>query len=189
MAVQPLYSAVVIGASAGGLFALTFLLEHLPVDYRLPILVVQHRSKDERGLLEEVLQDKCSVRVLQANEKEKIRGGTVYVAPPDYHLLVESDMTFSLTADDKVNYSRPSIDVLFETAADVYRERLIGIVLTGANSDGRRGIEMIRRFNGLTIAQDPKEAEFPVMPRASIESGAVKSVLTLKEIKSFLLSQ
>jgi len=178
----------VIGASAGGLSALTLILEGLPADYRLPVLLVQHRSKDERGLLEEVLQDKCSVRVTQANEKEKISGGTVYVAPPDYHLLVEGDMTISLTADDKVNYSRPSIDVLFETAADAYRERLVGIVLTGANSDGRHGIEMIRSFNGLTIAQDPKEAEFPAMPRAAIESGAVKSILTLKEIKSLLLS-
>jgi two-component system chemotaxis response regulator CheB len=182
------YSAVVIGASAGGLHALTTILEELPIDYRLPVLVVQHRSKDERGLLEEILQDKCSIRVLQANEKEVITNGTVYLAPPDYHLLVEQDKTFSLTSDDKVNYSRPSIDVLFETAAEVYRDKLVGIILTGANSDGRRGIETIRNFHGLTIAQDPREAEFPVMPLASINSGAVEKVFNLVEIKSFLLS-
>lgn len=182
------YSAVVIGASAGGLNALTRILEKLPVDFPLPVMIVQHRSKDERGLLEEILQEKCMIKVRQAEEKEMIKGGTVYIAPPDYHLLVEYDRTFSLTTDEKVNFSRPSIDVLFETAADVYRKNLVGIVLTGANSDGRRGIEAIRRYNGHTIAQDPAEAEFPAMPQASINSGAVKSVLSLDQIKEFLLS-
>jgi two-component system chemotaxis response regulator CheB len=188
MSGQTGYHAVVIGASAGGLSALTMVLANLPVDFRLPVMVVQHRSKDEKGLLEVILQEKCIIRVQQANEKEKINAGTVYIAPPDYHLLVENDLTFSLTSDEKVNFSRPSIDVLFETAAEVYREKLVGIIMTGANSDGRRGIEAIRRFNGLTIAQDPKEAYFPVMPLSSIESGAVKKILKLNEIKDFLLS-
>lgn len=183
------YSAIVIGASAGGLKALIYLLEDLPPSYKLPIMIVQHRSKDERGLLEEVLQQNCEIRVLQANEKENIKGGTVYVAPPDYHLLVGDDFTFSLTADEKVHFSRPSIDVLFETAAEVYKDKLVGIVLTGASADGRRGIELIKRRNGMTIAQDPKEAEFPVMPKASIASGAVTSVMKLNDIKTFLLSQ
>lgn len=188
MSSDPGYKAVVIGASAGGLSALTRVLEKLPANFALPIMVVQHRSKDERGLLEEVLQEKCNIRVTQANEKEEIGGNSVYIAPPDYHLLVESDMTFSLTTDDKVNFSRPSIDVLFETAAEVYRRTLIGIVLTGANSDGRRGIEAIRRCGGLTIAQDPAEAEFPAMPQASISSGAVTRVLSLNDIRAFLLT-
>lgn len=182
------YKAVVIGASAGGLYALTQLLENLPVDYRLPVIIVQHRSKDERGLLEEILQEKCRIRVQQANEKETIESGTVYIAPPDYHLLVESDMTFSLTTDEKVNFSRPSVDVLFETAADVYRSSLIGIVLTGANNDGRKGIEAVRKYDGMTVAQDPEEAEFPSMPSAAIKSGAVLKVLKLTDIKNFLLS-
>lgn len=182
------YKAVVIGASAGGLNALTRLLEELPADFPFPVIIVQHRSKDERGLLEEILQEKCVIRIQQANEKEKIENGTVYIAPPDYHLLVEGDLTFSLTTDEKVNFSRPSIDVLFETAADVYRNALIGIILTGANADGRRGIETIRRYRGLTIAQDPTEAEFPSMPQAAVGSGAVLKVLTLNDIKNFLLS-
>lgn len=185
---DPGYKAVVIGASAGGLNALTRLLEKLPADYPMPVMIVQHRSKDERGLLEEILQEKCSIRVQQANEKEAISNGVVYVAPPDYHLLVERDMTFSLTADEKVNYSRPSIDVLFETAADVYRSKLIGIVLTGANADGCHGIELIHQYRGMTIAQDPGDAEFPVMPQAAIASGAVDKVLRLDEIKDLLLS-
>jgi two-component system, chemotaxis family, protein-glutamate methylesterase/glutaminase len=182
------YSAVVIGVSAGGLSALTVVLEDLPADYHLPVIVVQHRSKDEKGLLEEILQDKCDIRVQQADEKEKITGGVVYTAPPDYHLLVEKDFTFSLTMDEKVNYARPSIDVLFETAAEIYRDKLVGIVLTGANSDGSKGVETIRQFNGLTIAQDPKEAEYPAMPLASIKTGAVSMILKLDEIKFFLLS-
>lgn len=182
------HKAIVIGASAGGLNALTQVLSKLPANYPIPVVIVQHRSKDERGLLEEILQEKCSIRVQQANEKEAIVGGVVYVAPPDYHLLVERDMTFSLTTDEKVNFSRPSIDVLFETAAEVYRSRLIGIVLTGANSDGRRGTETIHRYGGMIIAQDPAEAEFPAMPQAAIASGVVSKVLLLKDISSLLLT-
>ena len=183
------YDTIVIGTSAGGLHALITLLEELPADYRIPVIVVQHRLKDEKDLLEEVLQQKCSIRVRQADEKESIMKGCVYVAPPDYHLLVERNMTFSLTADEKVNYARPSIDVLFETAAEVYAEKLMGIILTGANSDGRRGVEAIRRSRGFTIAQDPGEAEFPEMPKAAIASGAVDKVLSLQEIKKILLMQ
>ncbi|HZY79730.1 MAG TPA: chemotaxis protein CheB [Cyclobacteriaceae bacterium] len=183
------YGAVVIGTSAGGLNALTQLLTALPYDFPLPVMIVQHRSKDERGLLEEVLQEKCKIEVRQANEKEPISGETVYIAPPDYHLLVERDRTFSLTTDAKVNFSRPSIDVLFETAAEVYRSKLVGIILTGANDDGSNGIKMIRNFNGFTIAQDPKEAEFPAMPLAAIKTGSIQSILNLTNITNFLLSQ
>jgi two-component system chemotaxis response regulator CheB len=139
-------------------------------------------------LLEEILQEKCKIRVQQADEKEEIKNGVAYIAPPDYHLLVETDMTFSLTTDEKVNFSRPAIDVLFETAADVYKNKLVGVVLTGANNDGCRGIEAIHRYGGVTIAQDPLEAEFPSMPQAAISSGAVMKVLTLNDIKNFLLS-
>jgi two-component system chemotaxis response regulator CheB len=187
---QRRYSAIVIGTSAGGLHALIALLEELPRDYRMPVIIVQHRIKDDRGeLLEEVLQQKCSIIVTQANEKESILNGRVYFAPPDYHLLVDSDLTFSLTADEKVNYARPSIDVLFETAAEVYKDKLAGIILTGANSDGRRGIEIIKSYRGLTIAQDPQEADYPEMPKSAIASGAVDKILSLKDIKKFLLTQ
>src|SRR4051812_24291717 len=107
------YDAIVIGASAGGLYVLMHILKPLPADYPIPVILVQHRSKDERQLLEEVLQQHCSIRIKQADEKEKICAGVVYIAPPDYHLLIEQDGTFSLNFDAPVNYSRPSIDVLF----------------------------------------------------------------------------
>ncbi len=181
------YKAIVIGASAGGLFALSFVLEELPADFPVPVMIVQHRSKDQRDLLEEVLQSKCRIRIKQADEKEKIESGLVYIAPPDYHLLVEADRTFSLSADEPVRFSRPSIDVLFETAATVFKDSLIGIIFTGASNDGAAGMAAIKKYGGLTIAQDPAEAQFPYMPAASIETKEVKHIWTLSVIKSFLL--
>ncbi|MEI9944316.1 MAG: chemotaxis protein CheB [Chitinophagaceae bacterium] len=180
------YKAIVVGTSAGGLYALTELLQGLPVNYPVPVIVVQHRSKDQRDLLEEVLQSKCVIKIKQADEKENINSGYVYIAPPDYHLLVEDDKTFSLSADEAVRYSRPSIDVLFQSAAMAFKNSLIGIILTGANSDGATGMMTIKKYGGLTIAQDPGEAQFPVMPRASIENG-VDHTWTLKDIHQFLL--
>lgn len=166
---------------------LTTILQELPADYPIPVLVVQHRAKDQKSLLEEVLQSKAEIRVKQADEKEKIKAGTVYIAPPDYHLLVESDMTLSLSSDELVRYSRPAIDVLFESAADVFRESLIGIVLSGASNDGTAGIEAIATYGGLTIAQDPAEAEYSYMPKAAVDSKKVKHILTLSQIQTFLL--
>ena len=182
------FQIVVIGASAGGLHALSVLLEKLPSDYLLPIIVVQHRSKDQRELLEEVLQSKCRLFVKQADEKESICTGYVYIAPPDYHLLVEQSKTFSLTSDKHVKYSRPSIDLLFETAADVYNEKLIGIILTGANNDGSEGLLHVKNRGGLTIVQDPATAEFPYMPDASIRLGAAHWITSLEEIATYLYS-
>jgi two-component system, chemotaxis family, protein-glutamate methylesterase/glutaminase len=181
------YEAIVIGTSAGGLYSLIDILQHLPSDYRIPIIIVQHRSKDHRELLEEVLQHKCKINIVQAEEKESVLPGQVYIAPPDYHLLIESDKRFSLTSDELVKHSRPSIDVLFESAAVVYKEKLIGIVLTGASSDGAVGIAMFKRYGGITLAQDPAEAAFPYMPKASIETRKVDKVLSLEKIREFLL--
>jgi two-component system chemotaxis response regulator CheB len=178
-----------MGTSAGGLQALSLLLRDLPADYPLPVLVVQHRAKDQRSLLEEVLQTKTKIRVKQADEKESLQKGHVYVAPPDYHLLVEEDRTLSLSSDEQVRFSRPSIDVLFESSAVVFKEGLVGIILTGASNDGASGIESIARYGGITIAQDPKEAEYPYMPQASIDTRKIKHVWTLEKIKSFLLEQ
>lgn len=182
------YKAVVMGTSAGGLYVLFDLLKQLPKDYPLPVMIVQHRSKDQRELLEEILQNRCSIRIQQAEEKEQIAAGNVYIAPPDYHLLVESDFTLSLSADEHVSYSRPSIDILFESAAFAYGPSLIGIILTGANSDGAAGLATIRQQGGLTIAQDPEEAAFPMMPASAIKRG-VDHVWTLKQIGAFLIEQ
>ncbi|PZR27213.1 MAG: chemotaxis protein CheB [Citrobacter freundii] len=183
------YQAIVIGTSAGGLFALSFLLERLPADFSLPVIIVQHRMNDQHQLelLEGILQVKCKLPVKQADEKEPITNGIVYLAPPGYHLLVESDRTFSLSVDKPVSYSRPSIDVLFETAAYVYREGLIGIILTGANKDGAAGITAISECGGLTIAQNPDEAQYPSMPAAAIATKTVRRICTLEEICNFLL--
>ncbi len=181
------YKAIVIGTSAGGLLALSTLLEKIPSDYAIPIIIVQHRSKEPRDLLEEILQSKCNVKVKQVDEKEKIENGVVYIAPPDYHLLIENDFTFSLSVDEPVRFSRPSIDVLFESAATVYKDKLIGIILTGTNNDGALGIQSIARHNGLTIVQQPKEAKFPAMPLAAMRTKKIKHILTLAEIQTFLL--
>jgi two-component system chemotaxis response regulator CheB len=173
---------IVIGTSAGGLAALSTLLEKISSDYFRPVIVVQHRYRDQNNLLEDVLQAKCKIKIKQADEKEKIEKGIVYIAPPDYHLLIEKDLTFSLSSDDLVSYSRPSIDVLFESAALALGRSLIGILLTGANSDGANGMQKIRAYGGLTIAQSPAEAAFPYMPQAAIDNKSAMLVLTLAEI-------
>jgi two-component system, chemotaxis family, protein-glutamate methylesterase/glutaminase len=187
MEIKKEYDAIVIGASAGGLYAMISLLQPLPANYPIPVMVVQHRAKDERSLLEEVLQQKCLIRIKQADEKEEIKPGIVYFAPPNYHLLIENNGTFSLSYDVPVNYSRPSIDVLFETAADVFKQHLLGIILTGANKDGAAGIKKIRTLGGVTIAQDPGTADYPEMPQAAINTGAVQHILTPAAIGSLLL--
>jgi two-component system chemotaxis response regulator CheB len=182
------YKAIVIGASAGGLRALSMLLATLPAQYPLPLIIVQHRAKTEDQLLEDVLQHKTSLTIKQADEKERIKPGVAYFAPPDYHLMIEDTETFSLSSDEPVQYSRPSIDVLFGSAAQFYKTGLIGVLLTGANDDGSEGIRQISRRGGLTIVQDPDEAEYQVMPRAAIRTHEVKRILTLKEIIHFLQS-
>ncbi|MBA4058298.1 MAG: chemotaxis protein CheB [Marivirga sp.] len=180
------YLAIVIGVSNGGLNALSTILSGIPKNYQTPIIIVQHRSKGERDLLEAVLQQKCEITIKQADEKENIVGGLVYIAPPDYHLMIEADRTFSLSIDASVRYSRPSIDVLFESAAEVYKDKLIGIILTGSNDDGANGMRSIHQNGGFTIAQNPGEAKDGAMPLASIRTGAVRQVLLLKEIQAFM---
>lgn len=181
------YKAIVIGASAGGLNVLSKILKKLPLDFSLPVIIAQHRSKDERELLEEVLQSKCKIKVKQADEKEKIENGIVYCAPPNYHLLIERNCTFSLSGDMLVNYSRPSIEVLFETAASVYKNKLVGIILTGANNDGSKGIKVIKEYGGMTIAQNPQTTEYPSMPQAAVDTGCVDFVWEIEQITDFLL--
>jgi len=182
------YEAVVVGVSAGGLFALSMILEKLPAGYPIPVIIIQHRSKEEKTLLEEVLQAKCGVRIKQADEKEPVTGGTVYLGPADYHLLIERDRCFSLSCEGPVNFSRPSIDILFETASEVYKDKVVGIILTGASNDGAAGIQAIRRQGGITIAQDPVEAQFPYMPGAAIGTGSVLHIFKLELIKDYLLT-
>ncbi|WP_028585325.1 chemotaxis protein CheB [Desulfogranum mediterraneum] len=180
------YEAVVIGVSAGGFRALHTLLSELPDHFTLPVMIVQHRKASAENYLVTSLNKNCRLLVKEADEKEKITSGTVYLAPGDYHLLVEKDKTLSLSIDEPVCYSRPSIDVLFETAAATYQAGLIGIILTGANSDGSAGIRSIKAGGGLTISQHPETAEADTMPLAAIATKAVDYILTLQEISPFL---
>lgn len=186
MIVKNRYEAVVIGSSAGGLNALKTIFKSLDRSFRIPFIIVQHISPDSENYLIQILNDLNRLSVKEADEKEVPRQGMAYLAPPNYHLLVEPDRSFTLTVDERVNYARPSIDVLFETAAEAYRDALIGIVLTGANNDGSKGLKKIKEFGGLTIVQDPENAEVDSMPRAAIRTARVDHILTLEGIAAFL---
>lgn len=180
------YKAIVIGTSAGGLSALIKILSPLSRNFPIPIVIVQHRAKDNKSLLEQVLQQRCKIKIKQADEKEAILGGYVYIAPSDYHLLIESNQTFSLTSDEPHLFSRPSIDVLFQSASLVYRDKLVAIILSGSNSDGAEGIASVKKYGGLTIAQEPGEAEFEEMPKAAIKTKSITYIWTLCQIGDYL---
>ncbi|MCF8303542.1 MAG: chemotaxis protein CheB [Bacteroidales bacterium] len=180
------YKAVVIGSSAGGLDALRALLTRINRSFSLPIVIVQHLSPLSDNYLSNYLDNLSDLRVKEVEEKERIEPGIAYIAPPNYHVLIEENRTFALTVDEKVNYARPSVDVLFESAAYVYRSSLIGIVLTGANNDGSKGLKIIKQYGGLAIVQDPKTAYVDTMPRSAMETVKVDHVLNLEEIADFL---
>lgn len=181
------YEAIVVGVSAGGMEALCTILPSLPANFSCPVIIVQHMHPESGGYLPTILNKKCQTTVKEADEKEQIGPGVIYIAPPNYHLLIEKDRTFSLSLEEPVNFSRPSIDVLFESAADAYRERLVGVILTGANKDGSRGLKRIKEMGGLAIVQDPLTAEIDSMPRAAISAVNVDYVLPLDQIGPFLV--
>lgn len=178
--------AVVIGASAGAVQALLALLPALPASFPLPVLVVVHVPPDRENMLVSLLQTKCRLTVKEAEDKEPIAPGVVYFAPSDYHLLVEPGASLALSADEAVNYSRPSIDVLFESAADAYGPDLVGVILSGANHDGAAGLKAVGEAGGVTIIQDPAEAMASAMPQAAQLACPAASILTLDAIASLL---
>lgn len=173
---------VVIGASAGGLKAILTLLKELGTDFPLPVVITQHIGNQSSGYLEEYLTRETGFQVKEAEDKESVAPGHVYVAPPNYHLLLEDDYTLSLSVEGKVNFSRPSIDVMFESAALAYGKGVIGIILTGANNDGSKGLKAIIEWGGKAIVQDPKTAEVDAMPLASIQLVPNAMILSLKDI-------
>ncbi len=179
--------AVVIGVSAGGMTALGILLPCLPAQFILPVIVVQHSHPRSDDFLTRYLNDKCSLRVKQAEEKEPVMPGVIYFAPPNYHLLIEMDRTFSLSEEAHVNYARPAIDVLFETAAEVYGSKLVGVILTGASADGAKGLMKIKAAGGITVVQEPRTAEAEIMPKSAISAGDVDFILPLEAIGKFLV--
>ena len=178
--------AVVIGASAGGFEALLAVLKGLPPTYPMPLVAVLHLPENHESKLPELFGYRLQMPVREARDKETLAPGVLYFAPSGYHLLVETDRTFSLSCEERVNYARPSIDVLFETAADAYGKSLAGILLTGANYDGAAGLAGMKVAGGLTIVQDPATAEVPTMPRAAIRRMAPDFILPLAEIRSLL---
>ena len=178
--------AVVIGTSAGGVEALSRILPALPPALAVPILIVIHLPRDRDSLLPQIFQPKCARPVCEAEDKEPIAPGTVYFAPPDYHLLVDAGPQLALSSDPLVNFSRPSIDVLFESAADTFGERLAAVLLTGANHDGAAGLEAVHRAGGVTVVQDPADAQVPVMVESALRRTAADFVLTLTQIERLL---
>ena len=179
--------AVVIGASAGGVHALLALLSGLPTHFSLPIIAVLHLPKERDSRLADVFQQRLSMSVREAADKEAIAPSTLYFAGSGYHLSIETDRTFSLSCEDPVNYSRPSIDVLMESAADAYGSSLAGILLTGANVDGAVGLARIQQRGGMTVVQDPKEAQVATMPEAAIRYRLPSLILTLDGIRQLLI--
>jgi len=175
------YEIIVVGTSWGGLGALRALLAELPTDFDVPIALVQHRHRQSEPLLASLLQERTSLRVSEVEDKTPIAGGQVYIAPADYHLLVERGH-FALSTDKPVRFSRPSIDVTFESAADSYAERSVGVVLTGANADGARGLRRIADRGGLSLVQLPDTAESPVMPAAALRAVPEARSLPVAEI-------
>jgi two-component system, chemotaxis family, protein-glutamate methylesterase/glutaminase len=177
---------VVIGTSLGGLTALEALLPALPASFPAPIVIVQHRSKDSDGGMTTVLQRHSSLPICEVEDKMPIRAGHVYLAPPDYHLLI-GPTEFVLSIDAPVNAARPSVDVLFESAADSFGSRTIAVILTGLNTDGARGSRRVKDRGGTVIVQDPSTAEASSMPRGAVAGGPVDHVLSLDQVAPLLV--
>ena len=181
------YDLVVVGTSWGGLHALRTLVGGLPESFQMAVTLVQHRHRDSDHLLRTLLQENSSLRVFEVEDKMPLEHGHIYVAPPDYHTLVEPGH-FSLSTEAPVRFSRPSIDVTFSSAADSYSHRTVGIVLTGANADGADGLRRISDRGGLALVQDPETAESPTMPTAARKAVPRARAMSLEAIATFLAS-
>lgn len=179
---------VVIGASLGGLNALEVILSQLPKNLPVAVAIAQHRHKSSNGELIAYLQERSLLPVIEAEDKQPITPGKIFLAPADYHLLVEPGY-FALSTDPPVTYARPSIDVLFESAADAYGAQVIGIILTGASNDGAKGLAKIQAYGGKVIIQNPATAECKIMPEAAIKAVKIAQILPLAEIAPFLVCQ
>ena len=186
-ATLPRIEAVVIGASAGGVEALLTLFSELPRKFELPIIVVLHLPDERRSQLAEVFAKRVALPVKEAEDKESVTPGTLYFAAPGYHLSVEQDRSLSLSLEARLHYSRPAIDYLFESAADAYGPRLAAILLTGANQDGARGLAEVKRRGGLTVVQDPQEAQVATMPDAALALHQPDYILSLRGISRLLV--
>jgi two-component system, chemotaxis family, protein-glutamate methylesterase/glutaminase len=179
-------TGVVIGVSAGAFDALSVILPRLPDGYPPPVMVVVHLPPDKKSLMADLFAARCKVAVKEAEDKEPLCGGTVYFAPPDYHLLVEADGRLSLSSEEPVHFSRPSVDVLFESAADAFGPGLVGVVLTGANGDGAKGLKAVHDAGGVAVVQRPDTAQQTAMPLAALGECPAARAMTLDEIADYL---
>lgn len=182
VAPHPPFTAIVIGASAGGVLALQQLLDALPATLSVPVMIVLHLPRDRPSRIAELLGGSCAVPVREAEDKQPLLPGEVLFAPPDYHLLVEDARTVALSVDEPVLFSRPAIDPLFESAADCFGTGLLGILLTGASSDGTDGVAAVRRAGGTVWIQCPSEASSPLMPASALAKAGADATLTLSQI-------
>lgn len=178
--------AVVIGASAGAIEALSTILPRFHPDTSTSVIVVVHLPPDQKSMLPELFQPRCRLTVIEAEDQEPLRAGTIHFAPPDYHLLVESSTQLALSSDEPVMFSRPSIDVLFESAADIFRSRLIGVVLTGGNGDGANGLRRIVAAGGDAVVQDPETAYMAAMPEAALAACPQALRMSLDQLGDYL---
>ena len=185
---DPPFDIVAVAASAGGLNAISMLLGALPRDFPTPIVVVQHLDPRHRSLMADILSRRTTLTVKQAEQGEQLTVGTVFIAPPDRHLLVNTDDTLSLTQTELVHFLRPSADLLFESVAASHRDRAIAVVLTGTGSDGAMGVQAIKKMGGTVIAQNEQTAEFFGMPGAAIQAGCVDFTLAITEIAPALVA-
>lgn len=180
------FDAVVIGASAGGVEALCMLLPLIAIGTRASFFIVLHLPRDRPSLLTRIFQERCALPVREAQDKEPVAAGTVYVAPPDYHLLLDEGPRIALSTDEPVNFSRPAIDVLFESAADLYGDRLLGVVLSGGNQDGAAGLAAVAAAGGRIVVQHPGSAQVSVMPASALQRNPGSRVLSLEAIGQLL---
>jgi two-component system chemotaxis response regulator CheB len=178
--------ALIIGGSAGSLEVLIEVLPDIDPGLTFPIVIVLHRKPGKESMLTDLLSHKTKLKVKDIDEKEKMRGSSIYIAPPSYHLLIENDRSFSLDASEKVNFSRPSIDVTFESAAQVFKENLACLLLSGANSDGTVGMQKVKKYGGRTIIQNPQSAIVPFMPEYAMEHIVIDAILDPKEMANYI---
>jgi two-component system chemotaxis response regulator CheB len=178
--------ALVIGGSAGSLDVLLRVLPDLSPDLSFPVIVVVHRKHGADSLLPTLLSGRTRLTVKEVDEKEPIRAGVIYIAPTNYHLLIEENRTFSLDYSEKVNYSRPAIDVTFQAAAVVYKENLVCMLLSGSNADGVEGLKTVKAYGGIVAIQDPSSAQIPYMPAQAAENVKIDYTLAIKDTAEFI---
>jgi two-component system, chemotaxis family, protein-glutamate methylesterase/glutaminase len=180
------YKAIVIGGSAGSFQVISKILQELPENFALPIIMCMHRLKNVRNGFVEALNIKSAKNIEEPEDKGNIQKGKLYLAPANYHLCIELGNTFAISTEEMVNNSRPAIDITFQTAAYVYRNKLVGILLSGANKDGAAGMAKIQERGGMTVVQDPKECLIDTMPAAALQATDIDHVLKTEQIIDFL---